>query len=124
MRNKNNRVICQYLNEISSSLACPKQTKKFFLRELESMITNSISEEDNLTLSILYQQFGTPDEFACGLIDREDYAVLFRKAKKKAIIWRWIGISFAVLSFVAVVLIVYLLKKLNVTVNVTNPHTY
>lgn len=99
-------------------IVCRKGTKGFFLRELEQAISSYAEENETVTLDMLYQQFGAPERFAAHLADDKLHAELYKKAKKKARIWMWIGIGAVILAVIAIGLCIYIAHKFGGTFTV------
>lgn len=122
METKNDLLIQQYLKEVSPHILFPKKTKKkFFLRELKTVLSSYAEEHPDLSIDMLYKEFGAPEEFTNGLLDRKDYADLLKKANRRMHIWRCVSIGFAVLAVLCICVIVYLMITYGGTVTVTNP---
>lgn len=121
VKTNENDVVDQYLKEVSSTIVSPKGTKGFFLRELKQLILPYIMENDGVTLDMLYHEFGTPDKYAQGLADQDLYAKLLKKAKRKATIWKWVGVILAIFALLAIIYIIFILEDLGGNAKVTNP---
>lgn len=124
MEKRNDLIIQQYLKEVSPNINCPKRTKKFFLRELKDVLTSYADENADLSTDKLHKEFGTPEEFARGLLDRKDYADLLKKATRKMRIWRWVSIGLIVLIVLCILWISYIMTTYSGTVTVTNPNIH
>ncbi len=121
MEKTNDLIIQQYLKEVSPNINCSKRTKKFFLRELRDVLISYADENADLSIDKLNREFGTPEEFARGLLDRKDYADLLKKANRKMRIWKWISIGLVALIIFCIFWIVDLMVTYGGTVTVTNP---
>lgn len=121
MKNNKNPSVKRYLKEISAVIVCPKGTKGFFMRELKQDVLSYAQEHNDITFEMLCKAFGAPEKFTAGLADDEVYANYLKIAKKKAKIWKWIGISAIVLALIAIGLCIFTYIKFGGTVEVTNP---
>lgn len=121
MKSRSNPLVTQYLKEVSEKIVCPKGTKRFFLCELEQEVFAFAEENPELTAEMIYQAFGVPEKFASNIADQECYIELYKKAKKKATIWKWIGIGIGILALVMLLYFVRVINKVEGKVFVTNP---
>lgn len=115
------KIIQQYLKEVTSGLNCPRSLKSVFIGELKNEIAAFSDSREDITLSELYEKFGTVDAIAAGFYDRHDYEDLLKKAKKRAVIWKIIS---AVLLVVLIVVVIYFTDYIihtGGTIHVTDP---
>lgn len=54
----------QYLQEIERKIPCSRPQKKKFLKQFENDVLLYCEEHDNVSVSMLEMQFGTPEELA------------------------------------------------------------
>lgn len=116
-----NKIVRQYLKEVKSNVVCETGSKGFIIRELQQGIVSFAEETPDLTLQDLYAEFGTPKEFALHLSDREDFPDLIKMAKKKAFLWRCLGIAGIVLAVVAFICAIIVINDFSGTVYVSDP---
>lgn len=100
---KNNRVVKQYLKEVSDGLDCPRSVKSVFISEFKSDIFN-YAANDIVDMDDLYDKFGTPESIADGFCDKNDYKLLLKKAKKRSFVMKLI---FAVLIIILLAVIIF-----------------
>lgn len=86
MKNQSKNNIKMYLKQVSSALNCKFTLKCMFIRELKHNIADTYINNNFVTMELLCQTFGTPEEIASAFFDREDYNSLLRKANKKFIV--------------------------------------
>ena len=106
MNNPQKSIIKSYLKEVSSDLTCPKGVKRVFLNELKNDISLFVYDKPDFRIDDLYGEFGVPAEIAAGFFDRDDYENLLKAAKRKAAIWKWIGIITLLLCIILAVCII------------------
>lgn len=124
MARSKNSIIRQYLSEVSSVIACPKGTKRFFLGELKQAICAYAEETGPVTLEMLYGQFGAPKRYMTHIADDQLLTELFKKAKRKARIWKWIGIGAVVIAGIAILVCIYIFHKLGGTATVSDTYNF
>ncbi len=124
MRERNNKIIKQYLKEVADNIVCNKSVKRFYMNEIKQILGSYSDGKPELTLEDLHREFGSPEKFATDLSGRDEFSDLLKKAKKKSNVWMCIGIAFIVLFIVAVWFIVYILPNLGGTVNITNSFSH
>ena len=121
MKSRSNPLVTQYLKDVSAKIVCPKGTKRFFLSELEQEVLAFAEEKPDLTMEMIYQAFGVPEKYASNIADQECYIELYQKAKKKATIWKWVGIVVCVLALAILLYFIRVIGKVSGDTVVTNP---
>lgn len=124
MKSRSNPLVTQYLKDVSAKIVCPKGTKRFFLCELEQEVLAFAEEKPDLTMEMICQAFGVPEKYASNIADQECYMELYQKAKRKAMIWKWVGGLALCLAILVILLCVYLLRKAGGNVSITDPHLH
>ena len=94
------KIIRSYLSKVSEKLVCPKSLKAAFLSDLRERIQLFQSPDRELTLEVLCEEFGSPEEIAAGFFNREDYEELLNKAKIRVVRWKIICALVVVLLLV------------------------
>ena len=100
--NSEDKTIQQYLTEIKKELKCPRSLKSVFLAQLREDIAAFQAKGQLVTPETLQAQFGTPMEIAGSLLDRDDYETLLGRSKRKALVWKILGVAATILFLVAV----------------------
>lgn len=100
----------KYLNCAKKELICSSSIKEAYICELKSRINDFAEQNGDLTLDMLYTEFGSPKEIANNFWNNEDLEALKEKAKKyNAVKWVAIGILIAlVLSMIITHLLIVL----------------
>lgn len=109
--NKNKQIISNYLKSVAKNLQVSRILKSTFIHELKDSVTSFASENKDITIDDLYNEFGTPKEISEGFLDRKDYNVLLAKAKKRAMIWKILGISVSLLLILLICFVGFLLRQ-------------
>ena len=97
-------VVKQYLGELDLFLSCDKETKKNFFAMIRERINDLQNEHPRLTLYILYQEIGSPEEIARGFETNEmvEQLIEIKKKRKKG------RIILGILAAIVLPLFVYL----------------
>lgn len=106
-----NKIIKQYLKEVTNNIVCDKKIKFFYINEIKQHLMSYASDKPELSLDDLIEEFGSPEVFANQLSDRDEYAVFYKKAKKKAKRWTIIG-GVAILLLIIAVIVIFRLIDL------------
>ncbi len=120
MATGNKKVINSYLREVSSNLYCKKSLKSVFIQELKSDIENYTDSSVLVKKEDLYHEFGTPEEIANSLFDRNDYNLLLKRAKIKVFVCILIATVLFILLLVSGYVIIELFDLIIFEVTVTN----
>lgn len=78
----NNRIVRNYIREISKELTCSKDIKKALLHEIELQALDLESSRPVLTIDDLYNEIGSPQEIAQGFESRTDIEKIKKIAAK------------------------------------------
>lgn len=88
MKNTNDSIIKNYIKKVTKLI--PSTYRSRLQTELHSSITECFHDSPELTVSMLYERFGTPEEFATeylsGMDGEELQATLARSKKQKRIL--------------------------------------
>ena len=88
MKNTNDSIIKNYIKKVTKLI--PSTYRSRLQTELHSSITECFYDAPELTVSMLYERFGTPEEFATeylsGMDGEELQATLTRSKKQKRIL--------------------------------------
>ena len=68
----NERVIRQYLKDVSSKLECNRAMKSVSISDLKNNIILFAEDRTCLSIEDLYSEFGTPEEITDGFFGRKD----------------------------------------------------
>lgn len=103
MRIKENNIAERYMKEIYSAIKCRKIEKYFFLKGLSNSVYTYVMDHPEATLEALYVEFGSPEQFANGILTRADYVKMFKSAKIKATICKCVIIVAVVVTIAVIV---------------------
>lgn len=103
MKAQKNNVVNHYIKKIRPAITCRKSEKHFFLRELNDIVCTYVIDHPKATIETLYAEFGSPEQFANGILTRDDYAKMLKNAKTKTTICKRIVIAAAAVAIVAIV---------------------
>lgn len=116
------KIIRSYLSKVSEKLVCPKSLKAAFLSDLRERIQLFQSPDRELTLEVLCEEFGSPEEIAAGFFNREDYEELLNKAKIRVVRWKVVCALVTVVLLVLFVFTVLAIHNSAGIYTVTNPY--
>ncbi|MBQ9780052.1 MAG: hypothetical protein IJW00_03810 [Clostridia bacterium] len=108
MKKQNNKIVNEYIKEISKALTCSKDMKTALLHELEQQARELESKVQSLTADDLYNEIGSPQEIALGFESRADIEAIKKNATKyrKAKIICLISSILAVIAVVIAIVII------------------
>lgn len=115
-----NNIIKTYVNEVGIKMDCPKMVKKYFLKELTSLIENYSSEHSDLTIEDICKEFGNPAEYKNNLVDTELYKTMLKKAEKKANLFLIMCIVFGIIAVLAVIMTIIIIRECSGTIEISN----
>ncbi len=107
----------KYLNCVKKELICSSSIKQNYIRELKSQINDFAEQKGDLTLDMLYTEFGSPKEIADIFWSKEDLESLNKKAKKYETL-KWIVLSLLitlVLSIIITTIVIITDEEYNTT---------
>lgn len=113
MKEKNEFLVSKrYVKEVSAVINCCKCEKLFFACELNDYVSAYVAEHPEATMETLYAEFGSPEQFANGILARDDYAKMLKKAKRKAAFWTCTAVIAVIISaLICAVLIKWSLSR-------------
>lgn len=118
----NDKIVQKYLKDVENCLHISRSMKSVFVHELKDSVTSFVEGNENITLEMLLDEFGTPEDISAGFSDRRDYEELLKKADKKARVWRYVGILAFLIIIVVVCFAVFAVNKYGGDVYVSNTY--
>ena len=118
-KNNNEKLTERYVKEVSERLVCSGATKKGFLKEFKGAVDSFAAERQDLSMEDLYGEFGKPEIFASQFLEREDYAAMLKKAKKRTLLWIILTAAAVVIIGLLIAFIMYLLNTYGGEITVT-----
>ena len=122
--NNVNPVVKTYLKEVSDNLIFKRTTKRFILKQLESMAMEYISDNPECSINDLYSEFGSPHKISQDLESREDLKKIVKQARKRTLILIGTCIVLSVLVIFGVVFSILLIQTMGGEFNVSNIKQY
>ena len=113
---KAKRASDRYVKDACDHLICGKAIKKSFSKELKLLLASYVEEHPDATKEDLEKEFGDPRSFAAGLSEREDYARILQRARRRTVVWIVIASLLALAAAFLVWFVVYLVKHYSGTI--------
>ena len=115
-----NKIVKNYLKDVSKELNCSFSLKNTFLKATKEKILEYTNDKGSITTEDLYADFGKPNEVALHLFDKEEYSNLISKAKKRARLLCAVLTITIILLVVSFLFINHLLETYGGAVTVSN----
>ena len=80
------KTIKQYVREVKKHLVASPMEKMAMLADLKEHLFDSYGDESELTLELLYEDFGEPEKIANSFFDARDLSKFRKQTKAKTII--------------------------------------
>ncbi len=119
---KGKKIIHRYLKEIDDQLTCPRHLKTVLRKELKEDINLFQSPDQVLTMEMLYERFGAPEEIANSFFDRKDYEELLHKAKIRGIRWKIVSTLTIVILLSVIAYMASVIRRASITITVSPPY--
>ena len=109
------KTIKQYVKEVKKHLVASPMEKMAMLADLKEHLFDSYCDKSELTLELLYEDFGEPEEIANSFFDARDLSKFRKQAKAKTII----TFSACVVAVIAICTAIFVLCNDNSNSNTT-----
>ena len=120
--NKSKQIISNYLKNVAKNLQVSRILKSTFIHELKDSVTSFVSENKNITIDDLYNEFGTPEEISEGFLDRKDFATLLKKSQITSFRLRIICICSVILCIIIFIFLIWVIHESSGTITVTDAY--
>lgn len=120
MKKAINKDIKKYCTKIKKLLACSSNIKLAFISELKNRIHEYIEEHpgEEITISNIENQFGTPENIAISFTSTEDMQYLHKKARKY-IFYKVLSVVFLLALIIAMIILIKVIGNAH-TITITN----
>ena len=107
------KTIKQYVREVKKHLVASPLEKMAMLADLKEHLFDSYGDESELTLELLYEDFGEPEETANSFFDARDLSKFRKRIKRNTIIALAVCVVALALCTASVFTTIYVMKEAN-----------